>query len=235
MAAGEGTHIQSYYIPALGPAPKWCPFLDNLTEELEESPESNIYDDYKFVTRKELNTLALDHLIGTNLVKAYMHGFFLDLRLYQKAKAIANPFEYEAFKKAQVDTRIQKERQTRISAIKKLPKINRALAEKLLVEEDDDKKKSGKQRKKEAHRVQGTAENPIGDDRFAALFEDEDFQVDEEDVEYKLRHPSLGKAALRNKKAVEEEKDDAMSVSGSDGEGGEVCTQSHLHYEANHE
>ena len=31
MVANEGVQIQSYYIPALGPAPKWCPFLDNLT------------------------------------------------------------------------------------------------------------------------------------------------------------------------------------------------------------
>ncbi len=54
MLTNEGTQIQSYYIPALGPAPKWCPFLDNLTEELEENPNIAIYDDYKFVTKKEL-------------------------------------------------------------------------------------------------------------------------------------------------------------------------------------
>lgn len=56
MIANEGVRIQSYYIPQLGPAPKWCPFLDNMTEELEENPHSTVYDDYKFVTRKELNT-----------------------------------------------------------------------------------------------------------------------------------------------------------------------------------
>jgi ribosome biogenesis protein ENP2 len=54
MIANEGVQIQSYYIPSLGPAPKWCPFLDNLTEEMEENPKENVYDDYKFVTRKEL-------------------------------------------------------------------------------------------------------------------------------------------------------------------------------------
>jgi ribosome biogenesis protein ENP2 len=55
MIANEGVRIQSYYVPQLGPAPKWCPFLDNLTEELEEKTTETIYDDYKFVTRKELS------------------------------------------------------------------------------------------------------------------------------------------------------------------------------------
>lgn len=76
----------AYYIPQLGPAPKWASFLDNLTEEMEENPSSNVYDDYKFVSRKELEALGLDHLIGTDTLKAYMHGFFVDLRLYEKVK-----------------------------------------------------------------------------------------------------------------------------------------------------
>jgi ribosome biogenesis protein ENP2 len=55
MIANEGVRVQSYYVPQLGPAPSWCPFLDNLTEELEEKATETIYDDYKFVTRKELS------------------------------------------------------------------------------------------------------------------------------------------------------------------------------------
>jgi len=45
-----------------------------------------VYDDYKFVTRKELDDLGLTHLIGSNLLRAYMHGFFLDIRLYHKVR-----------------------------------------------------------------------------------------------------------------------------------------------------
>lgn len=44
---------------SLGPAPKWCSFLDSLTEELEENPEPTVYDDYKFVTDKELESLGM--------------------------------------------------------------------------------------------------------------------------------------------------------------------------------
>jgi hypothetical protein len=36
MVASEETRIQSFYLPALGPAPRWCSFLDTITEELEE-------------------------------------------------------------------------------------------------------------------------------------------------------------------------------------------------------
>lgn len=32
--------------------------MDNLTEELEENPESTVYDDYKFVTKKDLENLG---------------------------------------------------------------------------------------------------------------------------------------------------------------------------------
>lgn len=58
-----------------------------LQEELEEAPGGGVYEDYKFVTRAELATLGLGHLVGSNLLRAYMHGFFLDHRLYNKVSA----------------------------------------------------------------------------------------------------------------------------------------------------
>lgn len=45
-------------LQSVGVAPKWCSFLDNLTEELEEDPEPTIYDDYKFVSPKDLDELG---------------------------------------------------------------------------------------------------------------------------------------------------------------------------------
>ncbi|CAJ0848375.1 6327_t:CDS:2, partial [Entrophospora sp. SA101] len=122
FVANEGIQIGAYYIPALGPAPKWCSFLDNLTEELEENPQQNIYDDYKFVTRKELEKLGMEHLIGTNILRPYMHGFFVDLRLYEKAKSIANPFAYSEYREQIIKQKLEKERESRIRVTKKLPK-----------------------------------------------------------------------------------------------------------------
>lgn len=55
MLTNEGIHMTSYYIPQLGPAPKWCSFLDNLTEEMEDQTVRNTYEDYKFIDKAELN------------------------------------------------------------------------------------------------------------------------------------------------------------------------------------
>lgn len=54
MCANESTRLTSYYIPQLGPAPRWCSFLDHITEEMEESATRTVYEDYKFVERGEL-------------------------------------------------------------------------------------------------------------------------------------------------------------------------------------
>ena len=37
-----------------------------------------MYEDYRFVSREELHQLELGGLVGTNMVKTYMHGFFID-------------------------------------------------------------------------------------------------------------------------------------------------------------
>lgn len=31
--------MEQYYIPSLGPAPKWCAYLETITEELEETEQ----------------------------------------------------------------------------------------------------------------------------------------------------------------------------------------------------
>lgn len=51
---------------------------------MEEASQTTIYDDFKFLTKEEVERLKLTNLIGTNLLRAYMHGFFIDYRLYQK-------------------------------------------------------------------------------------------------------------------------------------------------------
>lgn len=33
---------------------------------------------------------GLNHLIGTNLLRAYMHGYFMDIRLYQKVREVGH-------------------------------------------------------------------------------------------------------------------------------------------------
>jgi len=85
-----------------------------MVEELEETDVIAEYDDYKFVTEKELQELGLDHLVGTNLLRAYMHGYFMDMRLYRKAKTLVQPFQYDEFKKKKIQEKLQEERASRI-------------------------------------------------------------------------------------------------------------------------
>lgn len=183
--AGEFPRMQVIYVPALGPAPRWCSFLDNLTEELEESAP-NIYADFKFVTKQELAELGLDRLIGTNYLRAYMHGYFVDMRMYKKVKETLDPFAYDNYKKDLVKAKLDAKAKTRIFAKTKLPKVNAQLAQKLMEEQAraDEKRKalestsaaSGSDGKKKV-RVD-SAVNMLKDPRFAALFQNEDFAID---------------------------------------------------------
>ena len=63
--------MQLFFVPSLGPAPKWCSYLDSVTEELEETQHTELFDDFKFVTREELERIGLSLLIGTPQLKVY--------------------------------------------------------------------------------------------------------------------------------------------------------------------
>ena len=54
----------AYCVPASGRAPRWCAFLDGLTEELEEKGQSH-FEDYRFVSRTELEELGGEAFVGT--------------------------------------------------------------------------------------------------------------------------------------------------------------------------
>ncbi|PAA85973.1 hypothetical protein BOX15_Mlig024501g1, partial [Macrostomum lignano] len=85
MLACEQPEVVPLFIPELGPAPKFCSRLDNEVEE-QERTETVLYDNYKFLTREQLTSLGLSSLIGTEYLRAFMHGFFIDSRLYERAK-----------------------------------------------------------------------------------------------------------------------------------------------------
>lgn len=153
--------MQTNYVPSLGPAPRWCSFLDKLTEEIEVEATQNVYDDYKFVTRKELEELNLDHLEGSDLLKAYMHGFFIDMKLYVKAKAqVREPWKKPVKKTTEEQTE-------RLQLKETLPKVNKRMAMQIMSTKDAQSKPE------------------IIDNRFKAMFENEDFQIDEYSEDYR--------------------------------------------------
>jgi ribosome biogenesis protein ENP2 len=193
--------------------------------------------------------LGLDHLVGSAALKPYMHGYFVSLKLYDAARVIANPFAYSEHREKLVLEKLEKAAESRIRASKNIPsvKVNKALAERVRRDEERVQKR---EEKRQARKAAGAAradqeeieeeqapmdiderekavEKPsvLNDPRFAALFEDAQFEVDESTREYALTHPSEAAHAKDRtegsqrrvaKTAVEEEEDESDRPS-SDG------------------
>lgn len=205
MLACEQPRMMVYHIPQLGPAPKWCTFLDNLTEEMEEQTGSSVYDDYKFVTREELEDWGLNHLVGSNLLRAYMHGFFMDMKLYNRVRAVADPFAYEKYVESKVKEKIDAKRETRISMKRRLPNVNKGLAEVLLKQGKLKKQVSELSAKGDTDALTETMANPLADDRFKSLFTNKDFEIDTNSNEFVRLNPHSNH---KFKKVIEDSDDD---------------------------
>ncbi|KAG8580183.1 hypothetical protein GDO81_007185, partial [Engystomops pustulosus] len=136
---------------------------------------------------------GLTHLIGSAMLRAYMHGYFIDIRLYHKVKAMVNPFAYEEYRKEKIRQKIEETRAQRVQ-IKKLPKVNKELALKLMEEEEGVVPINKKKPKKMA--------NILSDNRFKVMFENPDYQVDEESEEFRLLNPLVSKINEQRKKRL---------------------------------
>jgi len=227
LCATEQPKMESYYIPALGLAPKWCSFLDSITEELEERDlskdgassgsdllrdgQESIYENYKFVSRDEVEKLGISNLVGTPLLRGYMHGFFMDIQLYNKVRAVANPFEYEEYRKKKLKERVEAKQASRIapkqSSKKKASKlaVNAEFGERL-IEKADKRTKAGQ-----------AANQVLADNRFSGLFTNPDYHIDEDDINFKLRNPSGVADAKKNRRddmdSDQEDESEAEDVS----------------------
>lgn len=183
--ACEEPRITSYLLPSLGPAPRWAAYLEHLTEEMEERASTktasangnakstlnnnNNFDDMKFVDRRELTRLGLDHLLGTKLLRAYMHGFLMHRKLWEEARAIAEPFVLAEHQEKVRAEALEKQRQSRIQTKKDGGKV---------IKDGEDASAVG-----------------ISDDRFRALIDRPEFAIDRDSEEWLSAHPHQAKAA----------------------------------------
>lgn len=212
--AGEQQRIMAYYVPQLGVAPKWASFLDTLTEEVDaahggKSGDGIVFDDYRFVTRDELVALGLQHLVGTPLLRAYMHGYFVDAKLYSKVKAVADPHAYETWRKSKLREAIAAKQGSRIKLEEELPQVNRDLAARLretertrattasgeAVARATGLSKAGKVAAAPDADAAAAAAGAkpkrtlLSDARFGKLFSDPAFSIDTEAAEYLQHNP----------------------------------------------
>ncbi|KAF0991589.1 hypothetical protein HZS_2424 [Henneguya salminicola] len=120
-----------------------------------------------------------------------MHGFFMHVRLYKKAKSAQNPITYNEYKKKTFKQKIIEQRMDRLKLIK-LPSVNKQLAEHLL--------------QSKSSITDADIINPTGDNRFKQLFHDSNFQIDTNNDHYKLLENigALKKTKLESNKKIEE-------------------------------
>lgn len=210
LTANEGKQQHAFFIPQLGPAPKWCGFLDNMVEEMAEEVVTETYDNYKFLTLPELKSLNLGHLVGTtNLLRPYMHGYFVASKLYEQARLIANPYVWDDERAKRVREKIEKERASRIRGSKKV-KVNQNLVDKMLKRQE---------RRGKIDEEMGV----LGDERFGKLFEDDEFEVDETSREFQMLNPStkIGRSKMDHSTNIDTDEADS-----SDNEEGEFTLKS---------
>ena len=248
LTANEGRQQHAFFIPQLGPAPRWCSFLDNVVEEMADDPNDpqsfnsmkagEVYDNYKFLTMPQLRSLNLDHLVGkTNLLRPYMHGFFVAQKMYEEARLIANPTSWEEERSKRVQEKIDKERESRIRGNKKITaKVNRKMVERIMDREEKNERRRAQRILAQGRDVEQPEDESIpqnaetkekgvlADSRFARLFQDEDFEVDETSREFQLVNPSTKvtpRSNIDHEKgltAAEEEMVDEVPGSSDDGD-----------------
>jgi ribosome biogenesis protein ENP2 len=143
-----------------------------------------------------------------------MHGYFLSLKLYTTARLIANPQSYAEYRDRLLSDKLAAKSESRIRARKDQPAVNKALAERL---RRADEKADAVEKRKRSKRGDaaiaanaavevgaGADEGDLGDagerkkaregllsnDRFKVLWEDPEFEIDEESREFALLNPA---------------------------------------------
>jgi ribosome biogenesis protein ENP2 len=163
FTANEGPEQHAFFIPQLGPAPRFCAYLDSVVEEMAEDTQTGgrVYEDYKFLTLSQLTELSLDHLIGSSNLRPYMHGYFIHQKLYEAARAINNPDLIGDERAKRPKKKIDQERESRIrDSPASKARVNKKLTDKIV------------------------------DKRFEQLFEDEDFAVERDITRISSFEPS---------------------------------------------
>lgn len=86
MVPCEDMVINTFYVPDLGPSPAFAAFLDDLAADMSTNALTSSYEGLYFVTKEDLEKVGLDLVADSSLCIPYMHGFYINKALYDKAK-----------------------------------------------------------------------------------------------------------------------------------------------------
>jgi hypothetical protein len=150
-----------------------------------------------------------------------MHGFFMDARLFERVKAVADPRAYDDYVKTRVAARAAKKNKDRIAVKRKLPAVNQEFAQVLLAapgakramskaadgsgngdgnDDDDDDAVIDEDAAAAVAAARGAdmreiVDNPLMDDRFSSMFAKRDFEIDVESAEYARLNPNAARSS----------------------------------------
>ena len=127
-----------------------------------------------------------------------MHGYFLSLKLYTAARLIANPTSYADQRDRLIAQKLAAKAESRIRARKDQPKVNKVLAERLRKAEEREealqrrkKEKRGELDEAEDGKTSGKqSQTLLNDPRFKEIFENPEYEVDQESREFALLNPA---------------------------------------------
>lgn len=119
-----------------------------------------------------------------------MHGFIMKAKLFNTLKEKAQPFDYQAYKEEQIQTKLNKE----LQKDKIFNKLQKAKVNQKLID------KTQKEHEKALSSSAKAKISVLDDDRFRDLVQDKDFEKDETHEDFILRNPSAA-ANLKKKKA----------------------------------
>lgn len=111
---------------------------------------------------------------------SFSFRFFVDIRLYNKARSAIEPFAFEKYRKEKIRQQVEATRPARLKIKTNLPAVNQELALKYMDNDDVGQKRT-------------TKANLLKDDRFKALFTNPEFEVDKNADEYKMLTPVLSR------------------------------------------
>jgi len=185
FVALDRPRVGAYFIPHLGVAPKWCSYLDSMTEELEENQNEQMFDDFQFLTRDTLEQLGAEDLIGSSFLKPYLHGFFMEVKLFSKLKAASEPFAYEEYRKKKIQEKVAEKKKMRVTPRKPKVAVNTALHQKLANDQGEEAE-DGAVLSEKSKRAAAKATELLEDARFRALFSNPDFEMEEQEMEETL-------------------------------------------------
>ncbi|EZG46951.1 putative nucleolar protein 10 [Gregarina niphandrodes] len=114
FVAQDNPRVGVHFIPDLGIAPKWSPFVDQLIEEMKETRNNAMFDDFEFVTRADLLRIGSSpqELAGT--LKPHQHGYLISRKIYRKILESKKAMSEEEIKTLLVQQKIQETEETNL-------------------------------------------------------------------------------------------------------------------------